>query len=181
MKHPRRAGGWHWHTWADVLASPDPPSVPPLASIAMQPLNSRQLTYVFGLFGTQSIPREICRVGIVRKADSGGKGGDWRLLDVGSSWHSCVSTLKRQALVCRHGSAGQPDFVWGKLWPKASGQTWNFQSKRNQALATGTDVQCPSSCASVHSRGWVSHTPPHSNLGEFLPPGGRDVIGDDFR
>lgn len=55
-------------------------------------------------------------------------------------WHSCVSTLKRQALACRHGSARHADFVWGKLWPRVSGQTWNFQSKRNQALATGTDV-----------------------------------------
>lgn len=55
------------------------------------------------------MPREICRVGIVRKADSGGKGlvigGCSRL--AAAAWHGCVSTLKRQALVCRHGSAGR--------------------------------------------------------------------------
>lgn len=40
VKHPRRAGGWHWHTLADVLASPEAPRLcPPLAAPPALPCN----------------------------------------------------------------------------------------------------------------------------------------------
>jgi hypothetical protein len=79
-------------------------------------------------------------LGLLATPSQGRSAGDGGLLRVGCRWHICVSTLKRQARFAGMGLLGMPAFVWGSLWPRASGQTWNFQSKRNQALATGTDV-----------------------------------------
>lgn len=80
VKHPRRAGGWHWHTWADVLASPEAPVCAPLAGIAMQPLNSRQLTCVRPLWNPIYPNGRSAVLGLFAKPTQGGKaviGGCW--------------------------------------------------------------------------------------------------------
>jgi hypothetical protein len=79
-------------------------------------------------------------LGLFAKPTQGLKVGDWRLLECWLQVAELRFDSQTPGAVCRHGSARQADFVWGKLWPRVSGQTWNFQSKRNQALATGTDV-----------------------------------------